>query len=1004
MGLSQAQRLTTTLRTPLTIGIRREDPQRIWERRAPLTPDAVHELVSKKNARVLVEPCDRRVFPPQEYVKAGASIAQDLNSAHILVGIKETPLERLLTSPATSPTSNANAPYVPRTHLMFSHTAKGQPYNTPLLASFLANPTRSQTDAPLLPSLIDYELLTNEDDGKRTVGFGWFAGVAGVLESLSAMAHAHLEIGIASPFLYTPRPHTLPSLERLRAALHDIGKQISYAGTPQALGPFVIGLTGNGNVSQGCLSMLAELPIQKVAVKDLHELVTNSKTDLRKIYLVHAQPEEYLLNTTGRKYERSDYYQHPENYRSVFAEKVAPYLTLFLNGVGWSKSFPRLMTDQQLAIALERARQLRGARFMSIGDISCDIEGGLQFMTEATTLSSPFYQVRPSSLPSHLPSVQVMSVDILPASIPLDASRHFSKALMPYMDSLVQMYTRNNFKGKFARALERATIAAGGQLKEDHRWLQPAVDKWYANGAAGANVTESVDHPTGQPATKAQHNPELKKVLLLGSGMVAGPVVDKIAQRTDVQLMIASNSSSEIQRLTSGHADVQSKVIDVGNRTTYADLIEQADVVISLLPVALHTTIAELCIEYRKHLVTASYISEGMKALHDRATQADVLLLNEIGLDPGIDHCSAISLINKLHDEKKEIVSFTSFCGGLPAPEVPTVPLRYKFSWSPRGVLTAALNPARYRLNSKTMEVAGTQLLRSSFPKIPISSEFTLEGIPNRDSIPYASTYNLGESSSMRTLLRGTLRYPGFSALMYCFKSIGLLATEKTVQFDRWASFIPQCLGIHLNAPVSQKDIPSLLAGLVPPSDIDSFTHALEWLSLLPPSTIGFVPSPMPPIPSGPMTPLDVFAYLLSFKLRYLPNERDMVILSHEVIAKHSGPMAPEEVHTSTLVTYGTPKASAMARTVGIPVAIAALSIVDDRVPIRGVHGPGDRSIYPTVLDGLEEAGLSMKESNIEGLLPSIVQKRESITGGGGCSKTRATWTVELAQKVSKNR
>lgn len=200
--------------------------------------------------------------------QAGATIVRDLSKAHIILGIKEPPLSELQRQ--LSPIDG-----VPRTHLAFSHTAKGQLYNMPLLASFLK---------PNSPRLVDFELLT-DDTGKRTVGFGWFAGFAGVYESLTAMAHSHLNSGIASPFIYTPRPHTLPSVHHLRLALRDIGNQISSEGTPKALGPFVIGVTGTGNVAKGCLSALEELPTCNVSPKDLSLLLTDPTTDLHRVCL-----------------------------------------------------------------------------------------------------------------------------------------------------------------------------------------------------------------------------------------------------------------------------------------------------------------------------------------------------------------------------------------------------------------------------------------------------------------------------------------------------------------------------------------------------------------------------------------------------------------------------------------------------------------------------------------------------------------------------------------------
>ncbi|KAJ6508932.1 Saccharopine dehydrogenase-domain-containing protein [Mycena sanguinolenta] len=980
----------------LVIGLRREDPARIWERRTPLTPDAVKRLLSERpGVKVHVEHCDRRVFRDHEYIQAGAIIKENLNDAHIVVGIKETPLSELITTPVQdlNPLTGGK---IARTHLMFSHTAKGQTYNTALLSRFLAN--EAFKGDPSLPRLIDYEHLTDAE-GKRTVGFGWFAGVAGVLESLSAMAHSHLEIGVASPFIYTPRPHTLPSLDKLRASLHEIGQRIANEGTPRKLGPFIVGLTGTGNVTNGCLSMLAELPIENISVKDLGPLVAQRAPDLRKIYLVHAKPQDYLCRVDGGEYDRAHYYQNPEMYQSTFSTTVAPYLTLFLNGVGWAPSFPRLMTSADLIKTLTLATDIGGARFTNIGDISCDPGGGLEFLPRSSTLSSPFYKTRPSALPAYLPSVQMMAVDILPASIPLDASEHFSSKLYPYLERLIEWYwagaeakaRHGGARAPLDPALEDATIAAGGQLKERHRWLQDNVDKFRAEEQTVSATASALQLPKERVADKVSASDDgvvvtpmgvlrKKKVLLLGSGMVAGPAVEEIARREDVLLLIASNSYMEASKLAENYINVAYQVVDMKEEESWAKLVSEADVVISLLPVAFHAVVARQCIKHRKHMVTASYISPAMQSLHAAATEAGVLLLNEIGLDPGIDHCSAIALVNRLKAEGKQILSFTSFCGGLPAPDVPRVPLRYKFSWSPRGVLTAALNGAKYKLANDFYSIAEQQLLRYYFPSVPISGgELKLEGLPNRDSLPYLTNYNLGEMSNVRTLLRGTLRYPGFSKLMESFRAVGFLSLDNTFRLQSWSSFLVQSLALQTSTPIKdQLDVMQVLKQAISdPEDIEDLHDALEWLSLVP-NPVTRKSSPMPPLPADSMTPLDIFAYLLSFKLRYAPHERDMVVLAHEVIARAPGSNRLEEVHHATLIAYGTDKATAMARTVGMPVAIAALNVLDGKVAVRGVAGPTDASVYKLVLWRMDEAGLGMKEvlhkgRSIEGsLLPGV--------------------------------
>ncbi|KAF8888387.1 Saccharopine dehydrogenase-domain-containing protein [Gymnopilus junonius] len=991
------------------IGMRAEDAQRIWERRAPLTPQAVYQLTSSGRATVEVVSSSKRIFHDMEYRKAGAEIVPSLTDPDIVLGIKEPPIYEVqnivrsygasLRNLSSSFSTFRKSPSS-QTHLMFSHTAKGQPYNTGLLSQFAAKSTSISIGHP---RLVDYELLTDEATGQRAVGFGWFAGVAGVLESLSSMAHSHLELGIASPFVYTPRPHTYPSLTKLREAMKHIGSVIATQGTPSELGPFVIGLTGRGKVAQGCLDMLSELPIEKVKVADLDSLMSRWKSadvDLRKIYLVHALPEDYLVRLDGGQYSRDHYYQSPQSYESVFCDKVAPYLTLFLNGAGWSPSFPRLMTNDQLAIALMRAKTFGGARFTNIGDITCDIEGGLQFLDRATTLSSPFYKFRPSNLPADLPSVQMMSVDILPASLPHDASHHFSSSLERYIDELVEYYNTAFYmapsqsllvKGRptlFPLDLERATIASGGRLVERHAWLQGAVDRYstdnrdrdadveaFASFASRNEISEvsEKESPAAAAVSGADTDVDVnkswsgrkKRVLMLGSGMVAGPAVDLIARNPAIELIVASDSSVELQRLVEPHLNVKFRIIDADNMDTYNSLIEETDVVISLLPAVLHVAIAKQCIKYKKDLVTASYISHEMQSLHNAAIDSDVLLLNEIGLDPGIDHCSAMDLITRLKAQRKHIVSFTSFCGGLPVPEDAHVPLGYKFSWRPQGVLTAALNEALYLLTKQVVKVPGDKLLQSYFPNIPITNEFQLEGLPNRNSTEYILRYKLG--SYVRTFVRGTLRYPSFSSLMNSFRSLGLLNNQHLIELTNWDNLVMQALTPTLQGRKGTLE----LSSIIPIDDVEPLQDALDWLGL---TNLEIGGKTMPPIPKGRHTPLDLFAMA--------PMSGDMVVLSHEVITTGKVPGYDgykSEVHTSTLITKGTLEhnvgyegerpASAMARTVGIPVAIAAMLVAQGKLQgFKGVVRPIYKDIYKPILEGLEEVGLRMVEKSSVGL------------------------------------
>ncbi|KAF8674597.1 Saccharopine dehydrogenase C-terminal domain [Rhizoctonia solani] len=1011
----------------VTVGLRREDPGRIWERRTPLTPDGVEDLV-ESGAQVLVEECERRVWRNQDYAKAGAKLVpagrRALEPADIILGIKEVPLDECI--------STLTPHNTPRTQLMFSHTAKGQEYNTGLLSQFVSRP--GDTDGKA--RLVDYELLTDES-GKRVVAFGWYAGAAGLAEGLITSAHAELQLGVASPFIYLPRPYAHPSLDDMRASLRRVGKHISNAGTSPALGPFVIAVTGNGNVARGALDMLKELPVVYVKPKDLPKLVANPETDLRKVfnyeplcslstddvcasdltaklsafgtcglpglvYAVHLPPSEYIRGINNEPYDREAYHTDPSKWKSIFADEVAPYTSLLINGAGWKPGYPRLISNTNLPRVIALAKGVGVGRFAAIADVSCDFEGGLEFVTHPTTICAPIYQ--------HPLGPHLMTVEILPAELPRDASKHFSKALKPYLKGLVRAHERGgalvsdagNAKDEVLATLDRATIAENGTLRPQHSWLMDRVNAHWTQGSisGSASTSAGVALPSRDMETSSVvSSPEAKfsesikpkkRVLLLGSGMVAKPAVDVFLGREDIRLVVASNNLPEAKALIQSHDRAEAVKLDVSDQERMVELINGADVIVSLLPAALHTQVAEGCIKYKKHLVTASYISPSMKALHERAIEADVLLLNEIGLDPGIDHCGAMEMRDRFERQGKRIVSFVSWCGGLPAPENSNVPLGMKFSWSPKGLLSAALNPARFKLAGKQIDIPGNELLESYFPEVPLSKGFALEGLANRDSLGYAETYKFGSVDGMRSLFRGTLRYKGFADLMRMFSEVGLLSNKESdkILFNEWNELVGRAAAKASGETFELKDTMDVVKSIIGTERAEEhkIIPALKWMGVVPTNSAEIDPS-LPPIPKGPVTPLDAFATLLSYKLRYEPHERDLVLLSHEVItAPASAPLSdtfdPEtnEVYTSTLAVYGSSSGSAMSKTVGLPLAFAALQVLDGAVRARGVAGPFGEEVYKPVLEGLEAVGLGMRETK--------------VTGGEGMGRSMLRWML----------
>ncbi|KAG1857273.1 Saccharopine dehydrogenase, partial [Suillus tomentosus] len=374
-------------------------------------------------------------------------------------------------------------------------------------------------------------------------------------------------------------------------------------------------------------------------------------------------------------------------------------------------------------------------------------------------------------------------------------------------------------------------------------------------------------------------------------------------------------------------SNAKAAYLDVHDVAEMARLIQGADVVISLLLVPFHPAVAELCIQHRKHLVTASYISPAMRALHEWARSADVLLLNEIGLDPVIDHCSALSLLAQLQRDKKRVISFTSFCSSLPVPDCADVPLGYKFSWSPRGVLNAALNGAQFKLDGKVRDE--NILLQEYFPEILISHVLKLEGLASRDSLPYAEMYgSFGKLGNLQTVLRGTLRYPGFADLMHAFKIIGLLDTETSIHLRDWRDLARVSLEKRIGEQIGsdRRSFLSALSTVMTTERAESSLGALDWPDLTP-EILSKTPLSTP---LKPQAPIELFTSVLAHKLRYNPGERDMVVLLHEIVAQPSLPSidSATEVHTSSLVAYGNSEASAMARCVGLPVAFAALEVL----------------------------------------------------------------------------
>ena len=432
------------------------------------------------------------------------------------------------------------------------------------------------------------------------------------------------------------------------------------------------------------------------------------------------------------------------------------------------------------------------------------------------------------------------------------------------------------------------------------------------------------------------------QILVLGAGLVARPLVRYLLDQEGFYVTVASRTLDRAKRLIGEAANGEALQLDVGNEMALETLIAGADLSVSLLPYAYHSLVARLCVKHRKHMVTTSYVKEPMRALDPAAKEAGVILLNEIGVDPGIDHMSAMQAIERIRQAGGELVGFASYCGGLPAPEANDNPFGYKFSWAPRGVILAAKNPGRYLKDGKVVDIPGEELL-THYWTVAIEGVGELEALTNRDALPYMETYGI---PNVKGMFRGTLRYPGWCEAMGKIAELGFL--DETERDDLGGLSFRE-----LTARLIGNTGGDLKTELVKALNLDPTSKViadLEWLGLL----------SADPLPARVNTLLDVLAERMLEKMQYAPDERDMIVMQHEFTVRYPDRM---EKHTATLVDYGIPHGdSAMSRLVSLPAAIAVRLILEGRIELTGVQIPVLPQTYEPLLDELSEMGVAFKE------------------------------------------
>ncbi len=426
----------------------------------------------------------------------------------------------------------------------------------------------------------------------------------------------------------------------------------------------------------------------------------------------------------------------------------------------------------------------------------------------------------------------------------------------------------------------------------------------------------------------------MKQVLILGSGLVARPIIRYLLDK-NYHVTVASNTPDRAEEMIDGHPNGELIDWDASDEKRLDEMIAGHDITVSLLPFAFHIGVATLCLKYRKSMVTTSYVKPEMKALDASAREAGVILLNELGVDPGIDHMSAMRIIDHIHGHEGAVLEFYSFTGALPAPEAADNPFKYKFSWSPKGVLMAGNNDGVYLLHGKVVNVPTIDLFKNPFI-VDCPRAGTLEVFPNRNSMPYIDLYGIPE---VQTLYRGTFRNQEWCEILDQMKQLNLFSYDPIDMTGMtYADLINHQSAVH--SPRSTVHSPQ-----------STVYKALNWLGMFDNT----------PINRNQASPFDVVSDLMIRKMSLKDDERDMIVMQHTFLAGYAD--GRKEVIRSRMLEFGIPgEDTSVARTVALPAAIGVEMILDGKITAIGVHIPVIPEIYTPILDQLEAMGIKMEE------------------------------------------
>lgn len=436
-------------------------------------------------------------------------------------------------------------------------------------------------------------------------------------------------------------------------------------------------------------------------------------------------------------------------------------------------------------------------------------------------------------------------------------------------------------------------------------------------------------------------------ILVIGAGRSADALIDYLAKAVQTyqwEMTVADVSSELLTQKLAPYPHIKSIIFDIYNHEQATQAIAQVDLVVSLLPASLHGEVAKYCLAHKKHLLTASYLSDDIKAMAQEVEDAGLVFLNEIGLDPGIDHMSAMQMIDEIKGQGGEIVSFKSYTGGLVAPQYDNNPWHYKFTWNPRNVVLAGKGgTAQYIDNGQYKYIPYHQLFNQT-GSLEVNGYGKFETYANRDSLKYREIYGL---DNIPTMLRGTLRGDGYCSAWAVLVNLGLTSddfevdTEQMTYREFTESFLPD---------TSSKTTLEKLADFLGKPTNDEIVQKIVWTGLLDDT----------PVPVKG-TPAFILQHLLEQKWKLDDNDKDMIVMQHQFEYVLEG--GAKYTKISDLVVLGDENHTAMAKTVGLPLAIAAKLILLKEINIKGVFIPTIREIYEPVMAELLQLGVEFNEA-----------------------------------------